>query len=570
VGNLQNFTYPNGVTHAYSYDTLNRLTQVGASKNASAISNYAFSLGAAGNRLTVAELSGRSVAYTYDSLYRLTAESVTADPHSNNFSDGYSYDSVGNRQKLLVNGVTANAYTYDADDRLGSDGYDADGNTVDSLGTANTYDFENHLITHGGVTITYDGDGNRVSEVVGGLTTNYLVDTANPTGYAQVVDELQGGTVARTYSYGLERISEHQSINGTVTTSFYGYDGHGSVRQLTSSTGAVTDSYDYDAFGNIVNQTGSTPNNYLFAAEQYDPALSLYYSRARYLNTTTGRFWSMDTQGGNGRDALSLHRYLYAEGDPIDHADPSGNQIDDLVGSFAVDATLNAISNIQLPGGSVNSFVATQLIPSDVLQGLAQLTPDAALAAASGQVNLNLNNPFAGATGYAGFELLGSLKTGRGALYGDVGAGLALGGTASGGGASGMVGLVFNCPNSADYTQNFVSVTVPLGALASGTIARIETELVQVSVVGFAAGVPTAYISIISELSSISVSGTFSADKAITVFYAPFKNPDGSRPFGFSLGAGASLSVGPQQSSWATGSWSYYWQLLPSETVPFE
>jgi len=46
----------------------------------------------------------------------------------------------------------------------------------------NSYDFENHLITHGGVTIVYDGDGNRVSETVAGPTTNYLVDTGNSTG----------------------------------------------------------------------------------------------------------------------------------------------------------------------------------------------------------------------------------------------------------------------------------------------------------------------------------------------------------------------------------------------------
>ena len=355
----------------------------------------------------------------------------------------------------------------------------------------------------------------------------------------------------------------------TWTPSFYGYDGHGSVRQLTNAAGAVTDSYDYDAFGNLINSTGSTPNNYLFAGEQYDPALNLYYNRARYLNTTTGRFWSMDTQQGNDREPLSLHKYLYSEGNPVDHLDPSGNQIDDIVGSLAIDLTLNAISTLQLPGGSVSSFVASQLIPSDVLQGLAQYTPDAALAAASGQVNLNLNNPFFGATGSAGFELLGSLKTGRAALYADAGVGLALGGTASGGGASGMVGLVFNCPNSLDYTQNFVSVTVPLGALASGTLARIETEITQVSITSFAGGIPVAYVSVISELSSISAAG-ISADKAITIFYAPFKNPDGSRPFGVSLGAGASFSLGPQPSSWAVGSWSYYWQLAPSQSVPFE
>src|SRR5271165_5621369 len=190
--------------------------------------NYAYTLGLSGNRLTVAELSGRSVAYGYDSLYRLTSENVTADPNNHNGTTSYLYDPVGNRQQLLVNGVTANSYTYDADDRLGSDSYDADGNTINSLGTANAYDFENHLIQHGLVTVVYDGDGNRVAETVGGVTTNYLVDTQNPTGYAQVVDELQNGTVTRTYSYGIERISEKQLAG----VSFYGYDGHGSVRQL--------------------------------------------------------------------------------------------------------------------------------------------------------------------------------------------------------------------------------------------------------------------------------------------------------------------------------------------------
>src|SRR5208337_3736918 len=231
-----------------------------------------------------------------------------------------------------------------ADDRLGSDTHEADGNTINPFGAANAYDFENHMTQHGLVTVVYDGDGNRVSETVGGVTTNYLVDTQNPTGYAQVVDELQSGTVSRTYSYGLERVSETQSINSTLTTSFYGYDGHGSVRQLTNSSGAVTDSYEYDAFGNLINQTGSTPNNYLFAGEQYDSAIGLYCNRARYLNTTTGRFWSMDTAEGNNRDPLSLHKYLYAEGNPVDHVDPSGHEIDEVLFAVAVAVVVLTLS----------------------------------------------------------------------------------------------------------------------------------------------------------------------------------------------------------------------------------
>ncbi len=346
VGNLQNFSYPNGVTHAYSYDPLNRLTQVGAAKNSSSVSNYAYTLGAAGNRLTVAELSGRSVAYNYDSLYRLTSEAVSSDPANKNGTISFTYDAVGNRKTLssTLPPAGGNVYTYDADDRLGSDQYDANGNTTSSFGVADAYDFENHLIQKGSVTVVYDGDGNRVSETVGGVTTNYLVDTQNPTGYAQVVDELQSGSVSRTYSYGLERVSETQSINSTLTTSFYGYDGHGSVRQLTDSTGTVTDTYDYDAFGNLINQTGSTPNNYLFADEQYDPALSLYYNRARYLNSTTGRFWTADTFEGSINTPASLHRYLFADADPIDLRDPSGKEVDavEAAAVASITTTLNA------------------------------------------------------------------------------------------------------------------------------------------------------------------------------------------------------------------------------------
>ncbi len=56
------------------------------------------------------------------------------------------------------------------------------------------------MLTHGAVTMVYDGDGNLVAETVGGVTTKYLVDTLNPTGYAQVMDELVSGSVTRTYA----------------------------------------------------------------------------------------------------------------------------------------------------------------------------------------------------------------------------------------------------------------------------------------------------------------------------------------------------------------------------------
>jgi RHS repeat-associated protein len=140
------------------------------------------------------------------------------------------------------------------------------------------------------------------------------------------MDELTGGVVTRTYTYGLQRISQDQVIENVWTPSFYGYDGGGNVRQLTNSPGTVTDKYEYDAFGNDVYHTGTTPNNYLYRGEQYDSDLGLYYLRARYYNPATGRFLSRDPAEAKLTDPATLHRYLYAGGDPINRVDPMGEE----------------------------------------------------------------------------------------------------------------------------------------------------------------------------------------------------------------------------------------------------
>ncbi len=93
---------------------------------------------------------------------------------------------------------------------------------------------------------------------------------------------------------------------------------------MTNAAGAVTDTYEYDAFGNALQTSGSTPNNYLYRGEQYDPDLGLYYLRARYYNPATGRFMSRDPNVGTLTDPKSLHKYLYAGGDPTNRLDPSG------------------------------------------------------------------------------------------------------------------------------------------------------------------------------------------------------------------------------------------------------
>ena len=102
----------------------------------------------------------------------------------------------------------------------------------------------------------------------------------------------------------------------------------GSVRFLTDSSGTITDTWNFDAFGVLLSRTGTTANNYLYRGEQFDPDLGMYSLRARFYNQSTGRFWNQDSYEGSTSDPASLHKYLYANADPVSNWDSSGHDID--------------------------------------------------------------------------------------------------------------------------------------------------------------------------------------------------------------------------------------------------
>ncbi len=322
-------TLPNGLQSTYTYDKLNRMSALN-----SQAAGYVYQRNPVGDRTSVTESNGRTVTWNYDGINRLTGETISSAPSGKNGALNYTLDPVGNRlaQSSSLSGLGSGSFSFDMDDKLSSESYDADGNATSANGKSFLYDSQNQLTSAdgGAITFLYDGDGHRVAKSAIGVVTRYLIDDLNPTGYPQVVEELSGsGVVERTYTYGLQRISEDQVINNTWVPSFYLYDGMGNVRQLTSATGAVTDSYEYDAFGNTFTVSGSTPNNYLYRGEQYDPDLSLYYLRARYYNPLSGTYVSQDPYAGQLFDPKSLHRYEYTKANPVNRIDPYGT--DDAV-----------------------------------------------------------------------------------------------------------------------------------------------------------------------------------------------------------------------------------------------
>jgi len=244
----------------------------------------------------------------------------------------YFYDAVGNRLSKTDQSGTSTS-TFDENDRILRSGstnyaYDDNGNTLstdeDGFIIEYFYNQENQLIqantTNGVAEYEYDSDGIRVSNTLNGEITHYLVDKNRR--FAQVLEESNdGGLINVSYVHGDDLISQ----NRESSLSIYHYNGHGSTTALTNHLEEQTDQYIYDAFGELLAQTGDTVNDYLYTGEQYDPNLGFYYLRARYYNNSIGRFHSMDTWLGRSSDPVTLHKYLYAYANPVMFVDPSGN-----------------------------------------------------------------------------------------------------------------------------------------------------------------------------------------------------------------------------------------------------
>ncbi len=213
----------------------------------------------------------------------------------------YDYDRNGNMtSRVTQSSATTDTYHYDAENRLVSRN-------------------ENNVQQ---VAYGYDVDGIRSSMTSSSLLTTYLTDKNRS--YAQVLVETEDPTGTNTkvkYTYGDDLISQDRS--GVV--SYYHYDGQLSTRQLSSDTATITDTYTYEAFGELLPSTGNTTvNNYKYTGEQYDPNVGFYYLRARYYDQSNGRFATNDSVPGNNLDPASLHRYAYVESNPANRVDPSG------------------------------------------------------------------------------------------------------------------------------------------------------------------------------------------------------------------------------------------------------
>src|SRR5580693_7908837 len=275
----------------------------------------------AGNRTAKTdELAGVTSNYAYDAIYELT--SVTQGTTT---TESYTFDPVGNRESSL--GVSP--YSLNVSNELTSTPsttytYDANGNTTTKVTSSGTttfaWDYENRLTSvtlpgsGGTVSFNYDPFGRRIYKSSSAGTSIYAYDGGN------LIEETNssGTTVAR-YSQGLN-IDEPLAMLRSGATSYYHADALGSVTSVSTSTGAIANTYTYDSFGNLTNSTGSLTNPFQYTGRDFDPETSLRYYRARYYDPTPGRFLSEDPIRFDGDPNF----YRYVSNSSPNKVDPSG------------------------------------------------------------------------------------------------------------------------------------------------------------------------------------------------------------------------------------------------------
>ena len=281
---------------------------------------------ALGRPVTQSSADG-STTYQYDA-----ASQVTAATHTSQTSENYQYDAEGNRTRRteratgnsevlawdhrnrLTSVTTFSAtgtklataeFTYDVFDRRIARKVDADGNGVFETTQRFVYDGEDLILAFSGTTNV--------------LTNRYL--------YGPATDEILAD----------EKITTGTA--GTVTWSLG--DNLGTIRDLVqynaaTGTTTVVNHVRYDTFGQIVGQTNSQFQPYFaYTGREWDPAVGLYFYRARWYDPRAGRFTSEDPLGFAAGD-VNLSRYV-GNGATL-WVDPSGMAMSDpyvpAVGGF--------------------------------------------------------------------------------------------------------------------------------------------------------------------------------------------------------------------------------------------
>lgn len=322
---LTSINFPNSASSAFSFDNNGRLNSIEHTAQQNLDLSYDYDV--LGNIIGITEPT-KIRNFEYDAIQQLLSGGTNAVP------ENYSYDAAYNRTSSHQSATN----THDENNRLTQDTqfsyvYDDNGNLIQktdllsSQVTEYSWDAQNQLIAvndgTNSITYAYDGLGRRIGKTVNGVTTDYFYD-----GDHILIEQLSTGELKGIYHHGAQ--IDQILVREDATNSYYYYADHlGSVRQIIRNGTEVSNTYEYDAYGNITSSTGSAHNPFLFTGREYDAETGLYYYRARYYDSNAGRFISEDPL--LFIDGLNINAYV--GNNPLNAVDPFGTMSSNSGGS---------------------------------------------------------------------------------------------------------------------------------------------------------------------------------------------------------------------------------------------
>ncbi|MBU5451501.1 RHS repeat-associated core domain-containing protein, partial [Acetivibrio sp. MSJd-27] len=343
-GNLLSTT--GAVNTQYTYNQANLMTAQTNRLGENVLGQYSVSYYLDGNKESIAESGKPTTSYLYDDMGRLPQEVIAGESQTI-----YQYDSFLNRSRKVEkdasgNVIKTNTYQYNKNNWLLEDRetagegqtvrnffYDNMGNqtmkTITTIGEATgepsvtigedpngiqlfEYDPLNRMtkatINNVTTTYTYDANGLRQSKSTNGVTTSHIYDGQNI-----VMDDKAGEK--QVFVRGLSPISRTVNEGGKE---YYSFNTHGDTAQLLSASGTVLKDYTYDAFGNQKQEQAEDNNPFRYCGEYFDNETGFIYLRARYYDSSIGRFISEDP----AKDGTNW--YSYCTGNPVNKIDPNG------------------------------------------------------------------------------------------------------------------------------------------------------------------------------------------------------------------------------------------------------
>ncbi|MHB8800013.1 MAG: DUF7619 domain-containing protein [Thermoanaerobaculia bacterium] len=296
----------NGTATIYAWDAASRATGVRhLGPGGSILADFTYTYDAAGRVVSASGPDGTST-YIWDAEGRLESERAPSGVLTI-----YRYDAAGNRVETETNGVVI-PYTYNGQNQLTSAGttsyeWDADGNLTSRAApsgtTIFTWNAERKLTevaeAAGSAAYAWSALGTLASETLGGVTSRFLGDLATAAGTAATVLDAAGAVTGR-FDHGAGLAA---ALDAAGNASSFHLDGLGNTSLLTNGSGAATQTYSYDAHGNVTASAGGGTNPYLAATgdgfRSLNGGLSEGNATAPY-DPAAGRYASPSLKGYSG------------------------------------------------------------------------------------------------------------------------------------------------------------------------------------------------------------------------------------------------------------------------------